>query len=127
MTALEQALRLAEPEGFVRLFADLGLPMARLLQEARSREVMPEYVNRLLAAFKGGPAAVDGALPERLTLREQQVLGLMAAGLTNHEIAAQLVISAETVKKHTSSILGKLGVNNRTQAVARARLLDIIQ
>jgi LuxR family maltose regulon positive regulatory protein len=128
MSNLERALRLAEPEGYVRLFADLGLPMGRLLQEARSRGVKPDYVARLLAAF-GDPALPAGglrALPEPLGLREQEVLQRLAAGLTNREIAEALVISPETVKKHTSSILGKLGVRTRTEAVTRARDLDLL-
>lgn len=129
MTALERSLRLAEPEGYVRLFADLGLPMARLLQEARSRDVMPDYVATLLAAISADPAlpaAREGALPEPLSVREQEVLTLLAAGLTNREIAEALVISPETVKKHAGSIYGKLGVGHRTEAVARARALALL-
>jgi LuxR family maltose regulon positive regulatory protein len=129
LTSLERSLRLAEPDGYVRLFADLGLPMARLLQEARSRDVLPDYVEKLLAAFDGDrsyfPHAAE-ALPEPLSPREQEVLELVAAGLTNREIAEQLVISPETVKKHTGTIYGKLGVSNRTEAVARARTLDLL-
>jgi LuxR family maltose regulon positive regulatory protein len=129
LTALERALRLAEPEGYVRLFADLGLPMAQLLQEARSRAVLPEYVDTLLAAFMGDLSTADSStktLPERLTPREQEVLEHLAAGLTNSEIAEALVVSPETVKKHTGSIYSKLGVSNRTQAAARARELDML-
>jgi len=128
LTTLERALRLAEPEGYIRRFADLGLPMARLLQEARSRAVLPDYVETLLAAFGDGlalPTPVPEALPEPLTPREQEVLELLAAGLTNREIGEALVISPETVKKHTSNIYGKLGASNRTEAVARARKLDL--
>jgi len=132
MTALERTLRLAEPEGYVRLFADLGLPMARLLQEARSRDVMPDYVAKLLAAFGGNLAfpasstSAEGMLPEPLSPREQEVLELVAAGLTNREIADKLVISPETVKKHVGNLCAKLGVGNRTQAAARARELDLL-
>lgn len=129
MTALERALRMAEREGYVRLFADLGLPMARLLQEARSRDVMPDYVAKLLAACRTDlifPALAERALPEPLTQREQEILKLIAAGLTNHEIADTLVISPQTVKKHTSNIYGKLGVRSRTEAAARARELDLL-
>ncbi len=67
-----------------------------------------------------------GALPEPLSAREQEVLKLIAAGLTNREIAAALVISPETVKKHTGSIYGKLGVRGRTEAAVRARSLDVL-
>lgn len=129
MTSLERALRLAEPEGYVRVFVDLGLPMGRLLQEARSRGVMRGYVEKLLDAFGAGMTVRTGvqpALPERLTPREHEVLELIAAGLTNREIAEQLVLSAETVKKHSGNIYGKLGVSNRTEAVARARELGML-
>jgi len=129
LTALEHALRSAEPEGYVRLLADLGLPMARLLQEARARDVMPDYVETLLAAFSGDAASAASdqpALPEPLTEREEEVLELMAAGLTNPEIADKLVISPETVKKHAGTIYGKLGVHSRTEAAARARELDLL-
>jgi len=127
MTALEKSLRIAEREGYVRLFVDMGLPLARLLQEARSRSVMPDYVHRLLAAYDQDTSMpAVSVLTEPLTMREQQVLQLIAAGLTNREIAEQLYISHETVKKHVASISGKLGASNRTQAVARARELDLL-
>jgi LuxR family maltose regulon positive regulatory protein len=126
---LERALGLAEPEGYLRLFADLGLGMGRLLQAARARLVQPEYVDRLLAAFRDLPAASGAAptsLPEPLTERETEVLALLAAGLTNREIAARLVVSPETIKKHTASIYSRLAVRNRTEAVTRARALKLL-
>ncbi len=129
LTSLEHALRLAEPQGYVRRFADLGIPMARLLQEARTRDVMPDYVEKLLTACGAEltfPSSAQVALPEPLTRREEDVLELMAAGLTNREIAEQLIISPETVKKHAASIYGKLGVHSRTEAAARARDLDLL-
>jgi LuxR family maltose regulon positive regulatory protein len=129
MTTLEGSLRLAEPEGYVRRFADLGLPMARLLQEARARSVLPDYVATLLAAVDGGASAGDpsSSLPEPLTDREREILDLIAAGLTNPEIAARLFISRQTVGKHAGNIFSKLGVHTRTEAVARARALRVLQ
>lgn len=126
LISLEHALRLAKPEGFLRLFVDLGFTMARVLQEAQSRNVMPGTVARILAAF-GATEPAQAAIPEPLTDREQEVLELIAAGLTNREVAERLVIAPGTVKKHTAHIYGKLGVNNRTQAVAKARQLDLLE
>lgn len=128
LAALERSLRLAEPEGYVRLFVDFGLPMGRLLQEARSRDIMKDYVVKLLGVYGSSLVGSDvQALPEPLTLREQEILVLMATGLTNREIAEQFVISPETVKKHASNIYSKLGAGNRTEAVTRARELDLLQ
>jgi DNA-binding NarL/FixJ family response regulator len=91
--------------------------------------VMPEYLEKLLAACAADLAShesMEGALPEPLTPREQEVMERLAAGLTNREIAEQLVISAETVKKHVGNICAKLGVSNRTEAAARARELGLL-
>jgi ATP/maltotriose-dependent transcriptional regulator MalT len=129
MSSLEHALRLAEPEAYVRLFVDLGRPMARLLHEARARAVLPEYVDTLLTAATGDyatPTPPQAALPDPLTLREQEVLQRLAAGLTNREIAADLSISQETVKKHTGNIYSKLAVQDRRAAVVRARALALL-
>jgi LuxR family maltose regulon positive regulatory protein len=129
LTSLERALRVAEPEGYARVFADLGLPMARVLQEARARKLMPDYVQTILAAFAMSglsEAASPPALAEPLSEREREVLALMAAGLTNREIGEALFISAETVKKHSGNIYAKLHAGNRTEAVARARSLGIL-
>jgi LuxR family transcriptional regulator, maltose regulon positive regulatory protein len=129
LTSLERALRLAELHGYVRLFADLGLPMVGLLQEARSRDVMPDYVGKLLVAIGADlavPASVEVSLLEPLSHREQEVLRLIAAGLTTREIGEKLVISPQTVKKHTGRIFSKLGVSNRTEAAAKARVLGLL-
>jgi len=103
--------------------------MSRLLQEARSRAVRPEYVEKLLEAFGPGlsPLTPGGnALPDPLTPREQEILELVAAGLTNLEIAERLIVSPETVKKHAASIYAKMGVHSRTEAAARARELGLL-
>ena len=128
MAALERALRLAQPQGYVRHFADLGLPMARLLQEAHGRGLLPAYTAALLAAFlpAASQATAPPRLPDPLTEREQEVLALLAAGHKNREIAAELVIATGTVKKHTSNIYGKLGVSSRTATAARARKLGLL-
>ena len=113
----------------MRLFVDLGLPMARLLQEASARDVMAGYVEGLLAAFEQDLASAEPrtrVLPEPLTARERQVLELLAAGLTNREIGESLVISPGTVKKHAANIYGKLGVHGRTEAAARTRELGLL-
>jgi LuxR family maltose regulon positive regulatory protein len=129
LSALEQALVLAAPEGYVRTFVDDGEPMARLLRRARAKGIAPEYVSRLLAAFgERTPAAapLGQALVEPLTEREMEVLRLIAAGLSNREIGDELVVAVSTVKSHINHIYGKLDVKNRTRAVARARTLGLL-
>ena len=132
---LEQALILAEPGGFIRAFASEGQPMARLLYEALSRGIVPDYVRRLLSAFHNtGPASPPSSgvhrsssdLIEPLSDRELQVLKLVAEGFTNPEIASKLYLSPHTIKTHTRNIYGKLGVHSRTQAVARAQVLGLL-
>ena len=128
LSALEQALSLAEPGGYVRAFVDEGEPMARLLRRALARGIAPSYAGMLLAAFgESAPVASPAtqALVEPLTERELEVLLLIVAGLSNQEIARELVVAVSTVKSHVNHIYGKLGVRSRTQAVARARELDL--
>jgi LuxR family maltose regulon positive regulatory protein len=91
-----------------------------------------DHLARLLRAFdagrarQGGAATVAAAMVEPLTRREVEVLGLLAAGRSNQRIAEELVVTLDTVKKHVSHLLDKLGAANRTEAVARARELGLI-
>jgi LuxR family maltose regulon positive regulatory protein len=130
---LTQALPLAEREGCVRMFVDLGELMMRLLREAAARRLAPEYVGRLLATFRteahrGGqhpPAHIEQPLAEPLSERELSVLRILAEH-TNREIGAALCISDNTVKAHLKSIYGKLGVGSRRDAVVTARTLGLL-
>jgi LuxR family transcriptional regulator, maltose regulon positive regulatory protein len=129
---LGEALALAEPGGFIRVFVDEGLPMKQLLQEVASRGMAPEYIRHVLAAFSHGGAkraalyATVEPLVEPLSEREVEVLQHIADGRTDQEIADRLYLSLYTVKVHARNIYGKLGVNKRMQAVARARELGVL-
>jgi LuxR family maltose regulon positive regulatory protein len=116
---LARAMLAAEPGGSVRIFVDLGPPMAALLREAGARGHLPEYVHRLLAAF--GQASPSLSAYEPLSARELEVLQLLAAGMSNPQIAVELVIALSTVKTHVNHIYAKLGVSNRAQAIVKAR------
>jgi LuxR family maltose regulon positive regulatory protein len=139
LDALAGALTLARPQGYIRVFADEGAPMHALLtqlaahrgQQPAARGILPGYLAALLRASRPAPAAPQPAraaatppgLPEPLTDREADVLRLIAAGKSNQRIAHELVVTLDTVKKHVSHVLGKLGAANRTEAVTRAREL----
>ena len=135
MTTLQKALSLAEPEGYIRVFVDAGEPMAELLRSALARQILPDYVSGLLAAF-GTATGRDGSVRfsgprlkpamEPITGRELEVLRLLAAGASNKQIAQELVLVTGTVKAHLLNIYRKLDVHNRTQAVARARELNLL-
>jgi LuxR family maltose regulon positive regulatory protein len=130
IVALARALTLAEPEGYVRTFVEQGKPMAALLQKAASQGIAPEYVRRLLAAFprpSAPPHPTTQSLIEPLSDRELEVLCLVVDGLSNREIAEQLVITIGTTKWHINNIYGKLGVSHRGQAIARARELGLVE
>jgi LuxR family transcriptional regulator, maltose regulon positive regulatory protein len=129
LACLERALVLAEPEGYVRLFVDEGQPMARLLAAAASRGIAPGYTAKLLTAFpqtESTSSKPPSPLVEPLSERELEVLHLVAQGLSNRQIGEQLFLALDTVKGHNRRIYDKLGVQRRTEAVARARELGLI-
>jgi LuxR family maltose regulon positive regulatory protein len=130
LTVLEKALALAGPEGHLRAFLDEGPEMQGLLRLAHQRGLQPDLTARLLSAFAAGPggktAAPSPARPALLSRRELELLGLIASGCSNKDIAGRLVISLGTVKRHTVNIFNKLDVKNRTEAVARARELKLL-
>jgi LuxR family transcriptional regulator, maltose regulon positive regulatory protein len=140
----QQALAIAEPEGYLRMFVDEGLLMKQLLGEAAARGIMPGYTSRLIAAFEAASPAITHALPvnnmpndsafgstqnmmvEPLSEREIEVLRLFRTELSGPEIAQELVIALSTVRTHTKSIYSKLNVNSRRAAVKRAAELNLI-
>jgi LuxR family transcriptional regulator, maltose regulon positive regulatory protein len=146
LKSLERALQLAVPEGYVRVFIDEGVQLARLLEHglgttdwggaSSTSPSVRQYAEQLLEAASaesvepanvptpGLQAAVGGVEP--LTAREIDVLRLLAAGHSNQAIARELVVAVGTVKRHVNSILGKLQAQSRLQAVARARELDLL-
>ena len=134
LRVLGEALALAEPNGFIRVFLDEGAAMLRLLSEAAARGMMPSYTGKLLAAFEAetqktaGPSlpAAGQPLVEPLSSRELEVLQLIAQGLSNDEIGKRLFLALDTVKGHNRRIFDKLQVQRRTEAVARARELGLL-
>jgi LuxR family maltose regulon positive regulatory protein len=131
---LADALTLAEPGGFIRIFVDEGLPMAQLLSEAAAHDMLPGYVTKLLTAFQREKQKAKDKpdlksvqpLVEPLSQRELEVLQLIAQGLSNDEISKRLFLALDTVKGHNRRIYDKLQVQRRTEAVARARELGLL-
>jgi len=121
---LSQALGLAAPEGYIRIFLDEGEALLDLLPKAR--QAAPELVDAILGSLQAdsGKSSLE-QLPDPLSEQEMRVLGLIVVGKTNREIADELFISVGTAKWHVHNILQKLGVGNRSQAIARARELGL--
>ena len=138
LTLLQQAISLAEPGGFIRLFVDLGPRLATLLKRLRHVGGDSDYTGQILQAFDeftpALPPPIQPAstldqqteLIELLTAREHEILTLLGQRLTDKEIAQALVISHLTVKRHTSTIYQKLQVNGRREAVAKAIRLGLL-
>jgi LuxR family maltose regulon positive regulatory protein len=127
---LEQALEMPHAGDYIRLFADEGKPMMELLQYAASRGFQFQFVKRLLPMFnhvdENISATIIQPFIEPLSERELEILHHLSKGLSNQTIADKLYVSLAAVKWHARNIYGKLNVNNRTQAVARARELGIL-
>ena len=133
MRALERAMSLAEPQGYMRLFLDEGAPMEHLLRQAHARGLTRDFIPPLLKALeKQGkvsrylPTPQSSPLVEPLTEREREVLQLLLTGASNRAIASQLVLSVNTVKKHVYNICSKLGVQSRMQAITKARTFAML-
>jgi LuxR family maltose regulon positive regulatory protein len=130
---LDQCLAAAEPEGYVRIFVERGIPMASLLQTARGRGIQPEYVSVLLdgldnpkepiAAARGLPGA---KLIEPLSERELEVLRFLNSHLSVPEIASEMLIAPSTLRTHVRSIYLKLDVHGRLEALQKARDLRLL-
>lgn len=136
LAALERALTLAEPEGYVRTFAGAGPPMAYLLRRLAKRRTVGEYARRLLAAAgragaagpsgPGRPAPAGQGLADPLSGRELDVLRLLASDLDGPDIARELSVSLNTLRTHTRNIYAKLGVHSRRAAVRQAAELNLL-
>jgi LuxR family maltose regulon positive regulatory protein len=142
LDALSEAVRLAEPEGYIRSFVDEGVPMAALLSQLREQQhkdgPTTPYLDKLLVAFPqqskvqepqpkpAGERPKTQQLVDTLSERELEVLQFLSCDASNQEIAQELVIAVDTIKRHVSHIFAKLGVNNRVQAVRQARELGLL-
>ena len=132
LQCIQEAVKLAEPEGYIRIFVDEGQAMRSLLSTSLTTGADAAYIVRLLQHIGSTDTPEEASLPpndlliEPLSNREMEVLELVARGLTNQDIADELFIAVSTVKKHMNNILGKLSVSNRTQAATRARELGLL-
>jgi LuxR family maltose regulon positive regulatory protein len=128
LTTLMDALTLAVQGGIIHVFVDEGQPMQKLLTEAATRGMMPDYIRKLLTVIEHQhPNQISNQpLIEPLSERELEILSLVSEGLSNQEISDKLYLALSTVKGHNRNIFDKLHVKRRTEAVARARELGLI-
>ena len=130
--SLKDALELAKPEGYIRIFIDEGEPMKELLHQATTKKINSQYINQLLASYEKPKLSQQSnstdfnQLFEPLSERELEILEFISQGFTNQQIADRLYLSLYTIKAHARNIYGKLDVGNRTQAVNRARKLGML-
>ena len=134
---LVRVLTLTEPEGYIQPYLSEGEPLQRMLttllatwQKSHQTHPLTMYMSQLLSSFDAqlGEQKIqygNAALPEPLSEREMDVLRMLANGASNQDIATSLVVTLSTVKKHVGNILDKLTVTNRTQAILRARELQL--
>jgi LuxR family maltose regulon positive regulatory protein len=123
-----KTLRLAEAGGYIRSFVEAGERIIPFLRLAAGRGILPEYVERILIVMMENTALATSlpSMTEPLSERELEVLRLIAVGMSNREIADELVISPGTAKTHVHHLCGKLGVRNRTEAAMRAKELGLV-
>jgi LuxR family maltose regulon positive regulatory protein len=141
LNTLQRALALAEPHGYVRMFVNHGAPIGALLREAHARGMAPAFIERLLHALPDFRLQIadcrlsdsqstiynlQSTMVEELSAREREVLGLLANGMDNSQIAQAMSIAISTVKAHINHIFGKLGVRSRLEAVLRAQELELL-
>jgi LuxR family transcriptional regulator, maltose regulon positive regulatory protein len=136
LAVLEQAVNLAQPGGFVRVFVDLGPTLANLLRRLTPTGATCHYVDQILRAFPAErlspqpqpvkPPVEPAAMIEPLSRRELQVLELLAQRMSSNEIAEKLILSEQTVRRHRVNIYQKLGVHTRREAIAAAVALGIL-
>jgi LuxR family maltose regulon positive regulatory protein len=133
-SALLEAVALSAPEGFIRRWVDAGPRIGPLLRDLKDQSNTPKdwhsYLDAVLNACRSAFGAMafqpEGKMLDNLTRRELEILRLISAGYSNPEIAKELVVTLNTVKKHTSNIYGRLGVRSRTQAIARVHELNLL-
>ena len=131
MQAFGEALGIGQQEGYARIFLEEGSELIPVLSEAKKRGISPGYTQNLLAALTGKEETKkerdSSPLVEPLSEREMEILTLISQGKSNQEIASSLFVSLNTVKWHATNIYGKLSAQNRTEAVAKAKELNIIE
>lgn len=125
LTSLERALQLAEPEGYIRLFVDPSSPLYSMLAQVKSRGIQAGYIQRLLAAYELQSPPGQQTI-ETFSKREMEVLRLLSNDLESGEIAARLVISANTARTHIKHLYRKLNAHSRYEAILQARALKLL-